>query len=232
MQARLLHLWAPDTINHIGSRMTLNRLRTFDEIASRLTISLGCITNTLTILTIPVVRETNELARSQAMESLTARVPTYRFRCIAKACLDSEKVKEKEKEEKKKNKKKKKAKEIDRPSFRFLEWQRIHYCSRPARTREYENCDSGKIMNYAAKRTRTIACTRCTSRLICHGARSLPSSCRDRLIDLRRTTPDLYADATTERNVRKRLGGMKVGSISRSLSAFCRFSRSSIDLPA
>lgn len=66
-------------------------------------------------------------------------------------------------------------------------------------------------MNYAAKRTRTIGCTRCTSRLICHGARSLPSSCRDRLIDLRRTTPDLYADATTERNVGKILGRNESG---------------------
>lgn len=73
--------------------------------------------------------------------------------------------------------------------------------------------DGGKkIMNYAAKRTRTIGCTRCTSRLICHGARSLPSSCRDRLIDPRRTTPDLYADATTERNAGK--SSRKVASTS------------------
>lgn len=68
--------------------------------------------------------------------------------------------------------------------------------------------DGEKIMNYAAKRKRT----RCTSRLICHGARSLPSSCRDRLIDPRRTTPDLYADATTGRNAGK--SSRKVASTS------------------
>lgn len=80
-------------------------------------------------------------------------------------------------------------------------------------------------MNYAAKRTRTIGCTRCTSRLICHGARSLPSSCRDRLIDLRRTTPDLYADVTTERNVGKILGPNESGMdyVHRRMPAFRGF---------